>query len=195
MKHIPKGEQPESFERWLQTNTGIPWSEFSGLHYEMYCNLRKNLLEQQNNVCCYCEIALKDESDSHIEHLKPRNHFPNEAYSFLNLLVSCQYSDSCGHKKGSNYFSDFVSPLKSTCQSRFTYTGSGKVIPVTETDTHTERTIDLLGLNCKRLKDQRESIIKSLEKCKLELVNKYLENCFEWVNGFPSVVEYVASKK
>lgn len=195
MKYISKGEQPESFEGWLQTNTDVAWGDFSGLHYEVYCNLRNQLLEQQNNVCCYCEIALKNEKDAHIEHLKPRNQFSCETYSFLNLLASCRYTDSCGHQKGRDYFSDFISPLGSTCQNRFTYTRRGNVIPFEETDTHAERTIALLGLNCKRLKDQRESIIKCLEKCELEVVTRYLENCFEWVNGFSSVVEYVASKK
>lgn len=70
MKHIVKGDEPASFQCWKQQNRTVNWNDFSGS--EVYQELRSTLTEHQENLCCYCEIALKQNTDAHVEHLKDR---------------------------------------------------------------------------------------------------------------------------
>ncbi len=86
-----------------------------------------------------------------------------------------------------------VSPLDDDCQSRFTYTGNGKIIPSDESDTFAQRTIDIVGLNCKRLKDRRLSLIKVLDNEWTDF-EQSLSKYIEWHQGFYTVIEYVANK-
>ncbi len=195
MKHIVKGDEPASFQCWKQQNRTVNWSDFSGS--EVYQELRSTLTEQQENLCCYCEIALKQNTDAHVEHLKDKQSYPQDMFDFRNLLASCQHNDCCGHKKGSGYFADMVSPLNADCQLRLTYTGNGKIIPRDEHDTFAHKTIDLLALNCKRLSDQRKSIIirtLDYDTADSDYLQQSLDNCIEWYNGFFTVIQYVAAK-
>ncbi|MCP4107825.1 MAG: TIGR02646 family protein [Desulfobacteraceae bacterium] len=195
MKHVVKGDEPASFQHWKQQNRPTTdWSDFSGT--EVYQELKSTLIEQQGELCCYCEIALKQNTDAHVEHLKNRQNYPRKKFDFQNLLASCQHNYCCGHKKGNGYFADMVSPLNADCQSRFTYTGNGKIIPSDEDDTSAQKTIELLALNCKRLRDQRESIIKNLDdtlRTTDAIDSDYLQHWIEWY-GFFTVIQYVAAK-
>ena len=87
-----------------------------------------------------------------------------------------------------------VSPLDTNCQSRFTYTGNGKIIPSLEKDPLAQKTIDLLGLNCKHLKDQRKSIITTLETTDSDFLEQSMEKCIDWYNGYYTVIQFVAEK-
>lgn len=187
--------EPESFIEWKKKNKINSWSDFSKT--EEYQKIRNELILHQDKMCCYCEIALINEYDAHIEHLKDRDKFPNNSFDFHNFLASCKHNDSCGHKKRNGYFSEMVTPFCPDCQSRFTYTANGKIIPANENDEIAERTIDLLGLNCKRLKDRRKSIIKDLgsDYYDYNYLTKALANCVEWYNGFYTVIESLQSKK
>lgn len=84
-----------------------------------------------------------------------------------------------------------VSPLNSDCQSRYSYTKNGEIISFNENDKDAQRTIDLLGLNCKKLKDKRLSIIKTLEDAESDFIQESLLNCVDWYSGFYSVIEYM----
>ncbi len=194
MKRIVKGEEPASFLRWIRQNRGGNWNDFSGC--DVYRELKQGLIEEQGFLCCYCEVALKKNTDAHIEHSKPKDRYPGERFSIRNLFACCQHGDNCGHRKGGNYFDELISPLDADCQSRFTYTGNGKIIPADKDDSFAQRTIDLLALNCNRLKRQRETIIKTLDHDDVaeDLLRQSLDNCIEWYNGFFTVIEYVAGK-
>ncbi len=190
MKYIQKGKSPDSFDNWKKRNLSANWNDFSGT--KEHNNLREYLISEQNQMCCYCEVNIEnDGSSSHIEHLKDKNNFPKETFNYNNLLASCQNNDSCGHKKDTNYFNGFVSPLDKNCQSRFTYTGDGRIIPVDENDTSVQKTIEILGLNCRRLKDRRKSIIKSLENLDTTTKKMALVNFLDWYGGFYTVLEYI----
>lgn len=163
MKYIERKQSPASFEQWKNRNRNANWSDFSGS--EVYYEVKEQLLNQQERMCGYCEIEIKtDGQSSHIEHLKDRHNFPQEEFIYDNFVASCQYTDSCGHKKGTNYFNGFVSPFDQNCQKRFTYTRNGRIIPADENDSNAQKTIEVLGLNCKRLVDRRKNIIKTLEE-------------------------------
>ncbi len=194
MKYVIKKTEPATFGKWKKQNSNVNWDKFSSpesTHRDIYLELRKELIKQQEKICCYCEIALRKEIDTHIEHLQDQHNHPNVKYDFNNLLASCQNYDSCGHKKGRGYFKNMVSPLQANCQDRFTYTGTGKMIPNDENDSFAQKTIELLGLNCKRLKDRRISIIKALENSNTDYLNLSLNYCVDWYSGFYTVIEYM----
>lgn len=192
MRHIEKNSDTSMLNDWKRHNPNESWSNFSGT--EAYHALKNILIVEQNEMCCYCEIAIiNNGSNCHVEHLRDRLNYASDTFNYKNLLASCQHTDSCGHKKKTNYFNNFVSPLQIKCQSRFTYTRNGNIITFDENDHDAQRTIEVLGLNCKRLVDRRKGIIKTLENADTEYITLSLENCIEWFNGFYSVIEYMDS--
>ncbi|MCD6321455.1 MAG: TIGR02646 family protein [Clostridiales bacterium] len=167
MRHILHNTEPASFYRWRQQNPNANWNNFlrpHSQHLAVYTELRKTLIDQQKKMCCYCEVALKEDTDAHVEHLQDQDNYPKETFNFNNLLASCRHNDCCGHKKGNSYFTEMVSPLDNNCESRFTYTGNGKIIPFNELDIHAQKTIRLLGLNCKRLSPSLRVMRECLKK-------------------------------
>ncbi|NOQ35418.1 MAG: TIGR02646 family protein [Methylococcaceae bacterium] len=56
-------------------------------------NLRKNLLEEQGYVCCYCmsRIACKN---SKIEHFKPQEEYRDRQINYQNLFIACEGKDN-----------------------------------------------------------------------------------------------------
>ncbi len=201
MRNITKGNEPKLFKSWKskKDNQRNTWDDFASTQstsHNIYIELRQKLINQQKKMCCYCEIALKTEQDAHVEHLKHQSKYQKEIFEFNNLLASCQKTDCCGHKKSNQYFENMVSPLDTNCQKRFTYTGNGKIIPKNENDKFAEKTIELLGLNsCKRLKDLRQTIIKTLKDSDEDYLNQALRNCVDWHNGFYTVIEYIKNKR
>ena len=191
MRAVTHIDEPELFRQWLKKTSIKNWSDFSGT--PAYLELRKKLICQQGEMCCYCEIALKKDKDAHIEHFQDNDTYPKECFNVENLMASCQHNDCCGHKKGRGYFNEMVSPFDHTCQSRFKYTGTGKMVPVDEDDTFAEQTIERLGLNCKRLKQRRVDLIKAIDNDWINF-DEYLENCIEYCDGFFSVIEYIKNK-
>ncbi len=192
MRHIVKGGEPAGFSEWCRKHSAdVNWGDFSGTneHQELLQQLR----EEQDDLCCYCEIVI-DETKTHVEHFKPRSQYPGEVFSYQNMFACCQHPDSCGHKKKGKYFSELISPLSTDCESRFTYTGMGNIIPKDENDTFAQDTIDLLGLNCKRLLDRRKNILAELQNASDDYLAMSLENFKEWY-GFYTVVKYASNKR
>ncbi len=192
MKHISKQSEPNHFKTWKDNNSSSLWEEF--VKSNEYRSLKSFLRDEQEGRCCYCEIIIQGNCDTHIEHYKPKSKYPNDKYNYLNLLASCQHNDSCGHKKGKVYDNFIVSPF-GDCESRFTYTGNGMIISSDENDEHAKKTSELLGLNCKRLRDLRNTILQILEDCDDSCVAESLCNCNEWFNGFYTVIQYVVQKR
>ncbi len=195
MRYIADREEPELFRKWASRNSKANWSDFSASTdeevKEIYNHLRETLISQQKQMCCYCEIALIENIDAHIEHLMDKDNFPKKKFQFDNLLASCQYHDSCGHAKENKYFEGMLSPLDEECQSKFSYTGNGRIIAVDESDEDAEKTIKLLDLNCKRLVDRRKSIITTLEYSDKKYLQSSLDHCVEWYHGFYTLIEYL----
>lgn len=192
MKHIDKNMEPQSFKRWRKNNLGASWSDFR--RTSEYSELKEQLKSEQYDLCCYCEVYLSAEKNTHIEHVRPKAKFAADVYNYQNIHACCQNPNSCGHKKGNEYFGGFVSPLDSDCEQRFIYTMQGKIIPKNEEDEDANKTISILGLNSKHLKDRRKSIIKVLEEAGDSYIASSLQNFKEWFNGFYTVINYLAVK-
>ncbi|HGY11399.1 MAG TPA: TIGR02646 family protein [Desulfobacterales bacterium] len=132
VKHICKKiTEPENFSRWKKRNKGAGWGGF--FKTSEHGELRKCLVEEQLEMCCYCEVMISPE-DSHIEHLRPKGIplYRKDMFLYENLLASCNKKDSCGRLKGRWYEAEMVSPLDENCEKRLTE----KALSGTEKCTH-----------------------------------------------------------
>ncbi len=96
MKYINKNAEPALFINWKKHNPNANWSLFADSNSKfnnVYQDLRNSLIDEQDEMCCYCEIALKDSIDAHIEHFKDRHNYPKDTFNFQNLFASCKNDD------------------------------------------------------------------------------------------------------
>jgi len=155
MKHIPKTAEPTAFTQWKigeDPNWNPGWGELDSSR-TMKTLVKKALLDEQGNICCYCGIGLTD-TDSHIEHFRPRHGvyaFPQGEIEYANLLACClpekqdAAKNHCGMKKGAADPGQIVSPLDPTCEARFSYASNGEIEAHTKTDAIALNTISKLG--------------------------------------------------
>lgn len=162
MKRIQKGEPLESLVDFAKRNPSANWEN---LDYDVKQELRETLRQEQGHICCYCERQLM-ESKTHIEHLKPRDRFPQETFCYENLLLSCQDNRSCGIQKHGWHSDNMVTPLDCDCEDRFIFTGNGQILPAHKDDQNARETIDRLGLNSPKLKDSRHVVYKMYQQIK-----------------------------
>ena len=155
MKHIVKkytvpAEAP-SFKSWKDSK------QLSKTHLEAKANLenqkndiwkkftkktvvknavKKDLLEEQGYICCYCQTRIKMDEKTQIEHFIAMDSDPTKMFDYDNLLASCdggqQYRTNhnqddeieyipkfCGHAKTSESLP--ISPLEQNCEEHFDY--------------------------------------------------------------------------
>ena len=166
MKHIEKSEEPAELSAWkmadkMYLRRNPKWKRFRP-HDKI--PIHEALCEEQGWICCYCgtEIELKI---SHIEHLRPREYFPDLQFEYDNLLCSCQRElqkeepRHCGNAKGS-WFEEGImaSPLDTDCEGRFEYLENGKIRGVTG-DHGAEETVRHLNLDDDKLRELRKAAI------------------------------------
>ena len=94
-----------------------------------YDLLKDALFLCNNDHCAYCDChPLKDDRGFEIDHFKPKTLFPLEAFTYLNLLPSC---NEC-NKKGSKYDVLLVKPDEESYQFEdfFRYDSfTGEILP------------------------------------------------------------------
>jgi uncharacterized protein (TIGR02646 family) len=191
MRHIKKNEEPIEIIDWKnQANEDWKpdWGYFRG-HPKI--ETHKALLREQGFICCYCGRRISRES-SHIEHFKPRKHFPQDALNYFNLLASCpgypedekdnstlkSSQEYCGQKKGDWFDVDLtVSPLIENCTNFFRYAASGEILPteISSMRSAAQETIQRLGLNHTKLERARRTAIARLLQWVEELSDEELE--------------------
>ncbi len=178
MRYIEKNQTPEELINWKareNENWRPTWENFQQPEKPLIHGI---LLQEQGYICCYCGGPV-DLQESHIEHLKPKNHYPELALEYNNLLASCQgikeddqpstIPEYCGHKKQDWYDEELmVSPLDINCAEFFCYTEAGEILPASELDENQQNaareTIERLGLNIDKLQRIRKQAIESILK-------------------------------
>lgn len=172
MKHIVKQAEPQDFADWKKSakkRQRRTYKELSDTNNtesrEIKKTLKDALLAEQGWICCYCEKRVTDD-DSHIEHFNPQSNQKVDPLNFENLLCSCQNETrqgvplSCGHKKGGWFDQNLlISPLDPQCESRFAFTGDGRIKPLDDNDQAAIETIEKLGLNTQNHKALRSAAI------------------------------------
>lgn len=195
MKYIQKSQPPQDFIDWKKLANQDWQPNWDNFQKPQKTSIHKSLLQEQGFICCYCgrRIVLED---SHIEHFKPRNKYPNLQLDYINLIASCEIDQDepppipvhCGHKKGAWYEENLmVSPVKSNCDDFFRYTDDGQILATKEFDKQeaAKTTIEKLDLNINRLQKMRsaaiEGILDGLDLTDIQTIQDLI-NAFEKPN-------------
>ncbi|MCL2524442.1 MAG: TIGR02646 family protein [Betaproteobacteria bacterium] len=163
MKHIEKHKPPGSLEQWLALGNDNWQPTYDNLQNPQKAQLQRNLLAEQGWICCYCGRSVSEE-DSHIEHFRPQEHYPNLALDYGNLHASCLRMTNpgtplhCGHAKGDKFDEDqAISPLEPDCGLQFRYTLDGQILPNSGKAVYM---CNLLRLDSEFLNARREQILE-----------------------------------
>lgn len=166
MKHIVKRPEPEAFSDWKSLASDDWQPTYDDLGGAPKRAVKDALMAEQGYLCCYCERRLTD-ADSHIEHFRPRRDPTVDSLDYRNLLCSCQSNlkkgepRHCGNLKADWFDPDLlISPLDPDCESRFAFTGDGRIKPAEEHDPAAAETIHRLGLDIPKLNALRKNAIE-----------------------------------
>jgi len=176
MLKIEKVEKPGFFGSWIKNEEG--------------CNqaLREYILEkEQQHVCCYCEKKVTAYGEtSHIEHIRPRDKFPQLKNAYNNLSVSCQIKGRCGHAKGNTFNEYFIIPTEENPGDYLTYSLNGEMRPIDNNQKGRE-TIEILNLNAPKLIGARKVMFIQLHEMKNSPGCDDFEKHF---NEYPTLITY-----
>ena len=136
--------------------------------------LKQYLYEEQGGICCYCGAKLEYPygAQYRVEHVKPKEKYPELSGEYKNLLLSCRASQEevairkgtpkkerkglihCDEAKDSEEIT--YSPLNPDCTKAYTYGIDGSITGVDEV---ANKDIETLGLGCDYLKRRRSEAI------------------------------------
>ncbi len=185
MRFVKKKDIPEFFT--LDTKDFKVWNDYNASEEtkQKRRNLKKYILEnEQNFLCIYCECKVNLDS-SHIEHIKPKEFYLDLIFEYTNLVVSChgqclkipsqdKLLHRCGHKKGSKFDENsFLSPTElENIREYFCYDfDSFTINPTSKNKAKANYTIDLLQLNEGNISLRREKTLKSFTKIMSKIKN------------------------
>jgi uncharacterized protein (TIGR02646 family) len=179
MHYVCKGESPDFFESEKVKKSFRDDPAWNNLHCKT--NLRFHLINEQNQLCIYCERQI-DKNNTHIEHILAQTDNPQLRFNYDNLVVSCNGDQckpivkdsykpedvqSCGHKKDDDLDIDkFLNPIEDIdINDYFSYDKIKCTICCSGKDgIKADYTIDLLNLDNPRLNNERANARSALEK-------------------------------
>ena len=137
------------------------------------------LQEAQRGLCVYCGRQLHSERPGrfHIEHFRPRSTYPALSVELANLFLSCgpeaktgNASETCGNAKGDRFEeAECIEPDYPACMRRFRFLLTGEVAPGSDDDAAAGAMIELLNLNHRELRKDREDILDRIDGGSLDL--------------------------
>ena len=168
MRHIEKGAEPPELTELMKT---------PGVTYEAWTPravkdaVRRDGSRDQLGLCCYCCGPLPYDLSFHqIEHLIAQSVDAAKTLDWSNLLVSCASGrpEFKSSKKAELTCNDHnaqsvlpISPLDPKCESHFRYVrATGEIFA---NDTAGEKSIDVLNLDCLRLRLNRLHAMEEAE--------------------------------
>ncbi|MBB3014034.1 retron system putative HNH endonuclease [Cupriavidus alkaliphilus] len=168
MRYTRKGVPPAEFVAWTDLATEDWEPTFDQLQNPEKRILLQALIREQGGVCCYCGRAIGEEN-SHVEHFRPQERFPQLELSFHNLHASCYRMPApeathCGHFKGNRFDEALhISPLDPECESRFIYTAMGGIAPSLPDDERADHMLEILGLDAPFLRAARAAVLSAMD--------------------------------
>ena len=186
MRYIPKVDMPDCFENhsFLSSHN---WNRFRN---PCKREVKKNILEhEQQWLCGYCEIKV-DIDSSHIEHIKPKSNpkYEELKFDYSNFIVSCNGKEcrvddenydedihSCGHKKDNDFNENkFLDPTTtSDIGEYFVYDKFDGAVKSSSKDEQKARyMIELLNLDNVSLNKMRMNVVDGIRKSIEKLPNK-----------------------
>ncbi len=176
MLKIVKQAEPGFFPKWKKNEA------------QFNLPLREYILEkEQDHLCCYCEKRVTAANkDSHIEHVKPRDKYPNEEHVYDNLTVSCQTPRRCGNGKGNRFDDDFIVPAdpRTPPEKYLTDSPNGEIRTI-DGNQRGETTIEILNLNAPALVKSRRVLF-----LELHAMSGSLPDFADYFHEYPTFVEY-----
>lgn len=203
MKHIVKSKEPEALRRWKNQSNDAWQPRYQDMPSDVKAVLRQALIQEQGCLCCYCQSSFSNK-DVHIEHFRPQHDQQCDPLDYANMLCSCQGSlqkgepRHCGMGKG-DWFDEklLLSPLDADCESRFVFTGDGRILP-RDNDPAAAESIARLGLNIPKLRRLRQAVLADFLEANVsdaELrdwlaahIARDLQGCY---GAYPTAVAYV----
>ena len=166
MKHVIKGAEPELYRAWLAQANEDWQPSFKILQGKEKAAVKHALLNEQGDICCYCECRVTD-ANSHIEHFRPQSDPDANPLDYSNMLCSCLKETEegqprhCGVLKD-NWFDEqlLISPFDERCETRFAFLGDGSILPASQGDAAAMETIKRLGLDIAKLRAMRARAIE-----------------------------------
>lgn len=167
MKLIIKKTEPNKLSQ--HRNSGGTWDDFSLEKGKK--ETKKQLLQEQNNLCAYCTRSIKFENMK-LEHWCARSTCPTDrSLDYSNMLAVCSgilgTEQHCDTSKADQLIT--LNPLNKNHIKQLSYTkGTGKI---KSSDTRHQQEIDsILRLNIPSLTKERKTILNAL---RIGLRNKY----------------------
>ncbi len=136
-------------------------------------NLRKQLLQEQGYICCYCMSRI-DCDNSKIEHFRPQTKNRDLQIDYQNLFIACSGGEGskfkgqfCDTKKGEKDLNSI--DLLSSIEDSVNYTKSAKNISIASNDKSIDKEInDILNLNVTVLsRNRKEAYDRVMKNLKL----------------------------
>ena len=180
LKKITKSKEPKSLTAYRSTishknleDTNI-YEDFKEKTKEQ-CredkadNLRKQLLQEQGYICCYCMSRI-DCNNSKIEHFRPQTKNRVVQIDYQNLFIACSGGEGskakeqfCDTKKGEKDL-DYID-LLSSIEHSVNYVKGAKNIFVISTDKNIDNEMnDVLNLNVTVLSQNRREVYDRVMK-------------------------------
>lgn len=194
MLKINKVEEPDFLKSYKRKYKPKNWDDYNEDNIKF--DLKTYILEKEQNInntnlCVYCEREIDIENnDGHIEHVRPKDKFPQLFQEYSNLSISCNSKNSCGHTKANKYDNKFINPLEENPNDFLTYDDlTGKIIAK---DSNVKDRVDytieeILKLNEYNLCKARKIILIELHKAK---EFGYFDSIKETFNKFPTLIDF-----
>lgn len=173
MKRIEKGKEPKSLEKHRAAK-----GDFEGLRKN---KLRKQLIEEQGYICCYCMRRIKSDEpivSTKIEHVKSQKNHPELQLVYQNLLLACEGNEgypkimqTCDTYKGEYDLSFNPADKNRNVESLIKYLKNGEIRssdPVLDNELN-----EILHLNTKDLTDTRAGYYKIFDDKIKQIGNEY----------------------
>lgn len=169
---ITKGAEPPSLTARRRAGQ-IDWNVTGAIKND----IRRACRIEQSDLCAFCCARLPgDPQLQRIAHVEPQDVNPARTLDYTNMVLSCSSgrdyirestqswgSQSCDERQKADVLP--VHPLQPDCTDKFIFLGNGSIAPSQE-DSDAQTSIDILNLNCERLRLKREGAIDGAEEAR-----------------------------
>lgn len=165
MIFVKRSTRPKNFPNISKYELRRPLSpaDRHRIHFEVIKIAIPALMKMFHQKCCYCETPLIDRPA--VDQFKPKSLYPELAYKWNNLYISCNY---CNTNKGARFPTGIVDdeevpllidPCRIEPAKHLTFFSDGRVAGIT---LHGKTTIDVLRLNRDDLVNRRERVMREV---------------------------------
>ena len=195
MRKINKGNPHQPFSNYVAKHKPVNWEDMDGA---IKRDSRNFIMQnEQVGLCGYTELPLNIDN-SHIDHYKKRNLFPQLTFDWTNLIVAAVDDEFGANFKDNGYsikaaeYSEIFNPVLDHSENYFSYTEWGEIVAkegiTNDEKEKAEKTIEIFNLKHPSLKSRRFTIIQMVKSCREQFTKQELLQLFNG-QGFKSVIE------